>query len=171
MRVALVVPNLVCAAVGLVWAEILLHRLVAPPDTDSIVAGGLWLGLPYLAAATLAGLARRHAAALVTLFVTLVAAAGIGLYLRTVATLEHDRSHREVATAVHPGEDPNRGAAGMRKSGAEMGEFFTGALSIFLCVIVPPVQLAAIVVPTMIAWVASALVRREDTPSRRTAPQ
>ena len=169
MRTSLVVPNLICSAVGLVWAEILLYQLAVPPDTVSVVAGSLWLGLPYLAAAALAGLTRRHSVALVTLLVMLVAAGGIGLYLLTVATLEHERSHQEVATAVLPGEDPNRGAAGMRKSGAEMGEFFTGALSIFLCVVVPPVQLAAITVPTVIAWVVSALARRAAS-SRTPSP-
>jgi hypothetical protein len=165
VRASLVVPNLVCAAVGLVWVEVLLYRLTTPPDPTSAVAGALWLGLPYLAAAALAGLARRHRAALVTLLVTLVLAGGIGLYLLTVATIEHERSHHEVATAVQPGEDPNRGAAGMRKSGAEMGEFFTGALSLFLCVVIPPVQLAVIAVPTSIAWFVSALARSGRTES------
>jgi hypothetical protein len=169
VRASLVVTNLVGAAVGFVWVEILLYRLDTSPDVESAVLGALWLGFPYLAAAALAGLARRHGAAQVTLLVTLVVAGGIGLYLLTVATVEHERSHHEVVTAVHPGEDPHRGAAGMRKSGAEMSEFFTGALSLFLCVVVPPVQLAAIVVPTLIAWVVSALARGRDAASARTA--
>jgi hypothetical protein len=172
VRALLVVTNLVCAAVGFVWVEILLYRLDTSPDAESVVLGALWLGFPYLAAAALAGLARRHLAPQITLLVALVVAGGIGLYLLTVATVEHERSHHEVATAVQPGEDPNRGAAGMRKSGAEVGEFFTGALSLFLCVVVPPVQFAVVAVPTLIAWVISALARgREIANPRAASPQ
>jgi hypothetical protein len=140
--------------------------MVNPPDPSSALLGGLWVAMPHLAAAGLAYLGRRHPAALVTLLVCLVGAAVVGVFLLDASATAHEESRRQVATAVLPGEDPNSGPAGMRKSGAETGEAATGAFAILLVVVLPPVQLAAVVIPAAIAWGVSALARRRTDDDR-----
>lgn len=73
-------------------------------------------------------------------------------------------AERDVREAVQPGEDPTRGAAAMRKTGAEAGAAIRGAFSILMVLVVPPAQLAAVAIPTAIASAVSALRRRRVAP-------
>jgi hypothetical protein len=157
---------LAAAAVAAVATEVLLGRLVTPPDAGSAVLGGLWLAMPYLGAAGLAGLTRRHTPALVTLLVALVVAGGVGLFLLDASATQEEAARRQVETAVRPGEDPDRGPAAARQVGADLGATVSGAFSILLCVFLPPLQLTAVTVPTVIAWVVSALFRRRPEEGR-----
>jgi hypothetical protein len=96
-------------------------------------------------------------AALVVLLVALLIAAGIGLPLLSNAAAQQAAAEQQVKTAVQPGEDPHRGPAAMRKSGAEIGHSITSVFSILLAVFVPPTQIGVVLVPTVIAWIVSAL--------------
>src|SRR5262249_49136558 len=91
------------------------------------------------------------------LLVAFLAAAGIGLSLLGHAATEQAIAEQQVKTAVQPGEDPSRGPAAVRKSGAEMGAAITGVVSGLLLVVVPPGQLAIVVIPTAIGYGVSAL--------------
>jgi hypothetical protein len=68
----------------------------------------------------------------------------------------------QVRTAVQPGEDPHSGPASHRRVGAELGKDITDLFSVVLAVVLPPIQLAVIVVPTLIAWVIVALTGGKD---------
>jgi hypothetical protein len=50
----------------------------------------------------------------------------------------------------------------MRKSGADMGASITGVFSILICVVVPPAQLAAVIIPSTIAFAVSSVRRRRE---------
>ena len=160
MRPWLVWLIVVGSAVAVTLSEVCVFRMVTPPDPSSAILGGVWVAMPYLAAVGLALLVRRHRAALVTLLVCLAGAAVVGVYLLDASATAHEVSRQQVATAVLPGEDPSHGPAGMRKSGAEMGEAVTGVFAILLVVVLPPVQLAAVMIPAAIAWGVSALARQ-----------
>jgi uncharacterized membrane protein YeiB len=148
------------SAVAATLSEVCVFRMVAPPDASSAVLGGLWVAMPYLAAVGLAFLIRRHPAALITLLVALVLAAVVGVFLLDASATAREDARRQAATAVLPGEDPSHGPGGMRKAGADMGEAVTGVFSILLVVVLPPMQLAAVVLPAAVAWGVSALARR-----------
>jgi hypothetical protein len=148
---------LIGAGIAAALTEVIVFRMVRPPDGASALLGGLWVAMPYLAAAGLALLVRRHHAALIALLVALLVAAGVGLPLLGNAATQQAAAERQVKTAVQPGEDPDRGPAAMRKSGAEIGHSITSVFSILLAVFVPPIQLGVVLVPTAIAWAVSAL--------------
>jgi hypothetical protein len=171
MRKGLVVLIVLGAAISAVLTELILFRMVSPPDEGSALLGGLWVALPYLAAAGLALLLHRRPAALIVLLISLLIAAGFGLSLLGNAATEQGIAEQKVKTAVLPGEDPNRGPAAMRKSGAEVGAAISGVFSIVLLVVLPPIQLAAVVIPTAVGYGVSALVglRRKD-PEEESEP-
>ena len=160
MRAWLIWFIVVGSAAAGALSELYLFRMVTPPDASSAALGGLWVAMPYLAAVGLAFLARRHQAALITLLIVVLLAGIVGVSLLEASATAHEESRRQSATAVMPGEDPNSGPAAMRKSGAEMGEAITGVFAILLVVVLPPVQLAGVVIPGSVAWVISAAVRR-----------
>jgi hypothetical protein len=59
----------------------------------------------------------------------------------------------------------------MRKAGAEAGAAISGVFSILLLVVVPPIQLAAVVIPTAVGYGISALVRiRRKDPEEESEP-
>jgi hypothetical protein len=159
MRPGLAGLIVVGAAIAAAVTEVIVFRVVNPPDGASALLGGLWVAMPYLAAAGLALLVRRHHAALITLLVALLVAAGVGLPLLGNAATQQAAAERQVQTAVQPGEDPHSGPAAMRKSGAEIGQSITSVFSVLLAVFVPPIQLGVVLVPTVIAWAVSALRR------------
>jgi hypothetical protein len=144
------------AGIAATLTEVIVFRTASPPDGASALIGGLWVAMPYLAAAGLAFLARRHHAALVVLLVALLVAAGFGLPLLGNAAAQQADAEQQVKTAVQPGEGPHSGPAAMRKSGAEVGQRITSIFSILLAVFVPPIQLGVVLVPTAIAWAVSA---------------
>ena len=162
MRNWLIGVIVVGAAVAAALSEVCVFRMVTPPDASSAVLGGLWVAMPFLAAVGLAFLVRRHRAALVTLLVCLAGAAVVGVSLLDASATAHEVSRQQAATAVLPGEDPSHGPAAMRKSGADLGEAATGVFGILLVVVLPPVQLAALVIPVAVAWGVSALGRRSE---------
>ena len=157
MRPGLVGLIVIGAGIAAALSEILLFRMVRPPDATSAVLGGLWVALPYLAAAGLAVLLRRHAAALVVLLVALLIAAPVGLSLLNASATQQQTAEQQVRDAVQPGEDPEHGPAGMRKAGADMGAAVSSVFSILFAVVIPPVQLAAVLIPALIAFGVSVL--------------
>jgi multisubunit Na+/H+ antiporter MnhG subunit len=159
MRAWLIGAVLLGSAVGGILTEIILFRMFCPPDATAAVLGGLWVAMPYLAAAGLTVLLRRHAAALVVLLVALLIAAPVGLYLLNASATQQETAEQQVRDAVHPGEDPHHGPGGMRKSGADMGAAISSAFSILFVVVIPPVQLAAVLIPASIAFGVSLLLR------------
>jgi hypothetical protein len=142
-----------------ILSEVFLFRMFTPPDSMAGTIAGSWVGIPYLAAAVLAVLFRRHTATLVVLLVALVVAAPIGVSLLNGSVAHQEDAAQQVRDAVHPGEDPDSGPAGMRKAGADMGAAITNAFSIVLVVVLPPVQLAVLLIPTLITFGISALRR------------
>jgi hypothetical protein len=98
--------------------EALVFRYVNPPDATAAFLGGVWLAMPYLVAALLACLFRRHKATLIVLSVLLALAAFVGISFIYSAMSQQAVADRQVKDAVQPGEDPNHGPAAMRKSGA-----------------------------------------------------
>jgi hypothetical protein len=167
MRTWLIGAVLIGSAVAGVPTEVLLFRMIRPPDATAAVLGGLWAGMPYLAAAGLAVLFRRHAAALVVLLVALLAAAPVGLFLLNASATQQESAEKQVRDAVQPGEDPDHGPAATRKAGADMGAAVCGVFSILLVVALPPVQFAAVFIPAVIAFGLSALFR--ERAARRVA--
>jgi hypothetical protein len=166
MRTGFVGLVVLGAGVAAALAELILFRTARPPDEASALLGALWVAMPSLATAGLALLLRRHHTPLVVLLIAFVIASGVGLSLLGNSATQQAAAEQQVKDAVLPGEDPSRGPAAMRKSGAEAGAAITGALSILLLVVVPPVQLAAVVIPTGIAYAVSAPGRR-----RRAGPE
>jgi hypothetical protein len=140
-------------------SEVMLFRMFAPPDATAAFLGGAWVAMPFLVAAGMAPIVRRHRAALVTLLVTLLIVGGVGVSMLDAAATRHEVAREEAATAVLPGEDPDHGPAGMRKAGADMGVFVGGAFAIALVVVLPPAQLAGMVIPAGIAFGISTWTR------------
>jgi hypothetical protein len=155
-------------AVATALTELFFFRVGRPPDAVAAVLGGLWLAMPYLAAAGLAAVFRRHTPALVTLLLTLLIVAPAGLSLFHASATQVEVAEQEARDAVQPGEDPHHGPGGMRQAGADMGAAISWGFSILLAVVVPPVQLAALLLPTLIAWGVTALVRGGE-PQREPA--
>jgi multisubunit Na+/H+ antiporter MnhG subunit len=162
MRPWLIGAVLLGSVVAGTLSEIILFRMVQPPDATAAVLGGLWVAMPYLAAAVLAGLLRRHTAALVVLLIALLLVAPVGLWLLNASATQQEVVEQQVRDAVQPGEDPDHGPAAMRKAGADMGAFVGGAFGILLVLVLPPAQLAAVLFPTVIAYGVSVLTRGRE---------
>jgi multisubunit Na+/H+ antiporter MnhG subunit len=159
MRSWLIGTVLLGSAVACILAEIILFRMFRPPDATAALLGGLWVAMPYIAAAGLAVLFRRNAPALVVLLIALLIAAPVGLSLLNASATQQQTAEQQVRDAVQPGEDPEHGPAGMRKAGADMGAAVSSVFSILFAVVIPPVQLAAVLIPALIAFGVSVLVR------------
>jgi multisubunit Na+/H+ antiporter MnhG subunit len=162
MRLGLVGLIVAGAGVAAALSELFVFRMVRPPDATAAALGGLWVAMPYLAAAGLAVLFRRHAAALVVLLVALLLAAPVGLSLLNASAARQEVAEQQARDAVRPGEDPDHGPAGMRRAGADLGAAVGGAFSILLVVVLPPAQFAAVLIPTVIAYGVSALLRGRE---------
>ncbi len=152
-------------AVATALTELFFFRVGRPPDAVAAVLGGLWLAMPYLAAA---GVFRRHTPALVTLLLALLIVATAGLSVFHASATQVEVAEQQARDAVQPGEDPHHGPGGMRQAGADMGAAISWGFSILLAVVVPPVQLAALLLPTLIAWGVTALARGGE-PQREPA--
>ena len=150
------------SAVAGAASEVILFRMVQPPDASAAALAGLWIASPYLMAAGLALLARRHGAALVTLLVALIVVGTVGVSLLNASATQQEVARQQAATAVLPGEDPSHGPGGMRKAGADMGEFIGDAFSILLVVVLVPVQLAVVGIPAAVAFGVSAWRRAAE---------
>jgi multisubunit Na+/H+ antiporter MnhG subunit len=88
--------------------------------------------------------------------VALFIAAPVGLSLLNASATQQEIAEQQVRDAVQPGEDPDHGPAGMRKAGADMGAAVSSVFSILFVVVLPPVQLAAVLIPAVIAFGVSA---------------
>jgi hypothetical protein len=159
LRPLLLSAVLLGSAVAGILTEMFLFRMFTPPDWTAAAIAGLWVAMPHLAAVVLAVLFRRRIAVLLMLLVALVAAAPIGVSLFNASAIGQEAAAQQVRDAVHPGEDPDSGPAGMRKAGADMGAAVSSAFSIMLVVVLPPVQVAVVSIPTLIAFGISALRR------------
>jgi hypothetical protein len=87
----------------------------------------------------------------------------VGVYLLDASATQREVAAQQPRDTVQPGEDPHHGPGGVRKAHAELGEFVVSAFSILLVVVLPPVQLAAVLILPLIAYGVSALLskRRE----------
>jgi hypothetical protein len=142
----------IAAVVAGVLSIVFVFSMVEPPDATAYLLGGLWLTMPYLAALYLAVRMRRIPGALTILLIALLVTSAVGVWLYHASAAQYAISQQQVKTAVLPGEDPNSGPGGMRKSGAEMGAAVSGVFSILLAVIVPPSQLIGILLPTILSY-------------------
>jgi hypothetical protein len=140
-----------------------VFSMVEPIDATAYVLGGLWLLMPYLAALILAVAVRRLTRTLMALLIALLVAASVGISLYHSSAAQYAIARNQVKTAVLPGENPNSGPGGMRKSGAEMGAAISGVFSILLAVVVPPSQLAVILVPTLLSLIFRSRARAQST--------
>jgi hypothetical protein len=150
---------------GLV-TELTAFRITRPPDATATALAGLWLASPYLAAAGLAVWARRHAAALIALLIALAVVGPIGVFLFDASATQQDIAAKQAQTAVLPGEDPDRGPAGMRKASADMGVFVGDGVGILLGVFLPPIQLAVVIASAGIGYGVSVWLRRRRNARR-----
>jgi hypothetical protein len=162
MRQGLVWAILIGSAVAAVLSEVMLFRMFDPPDAVAALLGGAWVGMPFLGTAGLAMLVRRSPAALAVMLVALLGAGFVGVSVLKSSADQQAESRQQVRDAVQPGEDPSHGPAAKRQAGAEMGATISSAFAIAAVVFVPPVQLAAVVIPTLIGYGVSALFRRRE---------
>jgi hypothetical protein len=163
MRLGLAGWIVIGACVATAISELILFLTFNPPR-EGVPLATLWVAMPYLATAGLALLLRRHHTALMVLLVSSVLAAGAGLSVLAKIGAANADAQQQVRDAVQPGEDPSSGGAGKRKAGAEIGADITWLFSVLLLVVVPPVQLAMVVIPTVIGYVVSAVSRRNEPP-------
>src|SRR5690242_16809749 len=90
------------SAVAGALSEVLLFRMFEPPDATAAVLVGAWVALPFLAAAGMALIVRRHPAALVTLLVALLVAGKVGVSLLDASATQYEVARQQAATAVGP---------------------------------------------------------------------
>jgi hypothetical protein len=121
MRSGLLTAIGIVAAVGGILSLFFVFSMVKPPDETAYVLGGLWILMPYLTALLVAGLCRRYRGVLITLLVALALVTFVGVSMYQSSAAAHVDARHQLESAVLPGEDPNAGAAAMRKSGAELG--------------------------------------------------
>ena len=157
MRSGLVGPIVVGAVIAAAATELIVFRMVSPPDESAALLGGAWLAMPYLVALMLAFLFRNSPVPLTVLLVALALSSTAGISMLANMAVNQKAAEQDVKNAVRPGEDPKSGPAGMRKTGAEVGQTITNLFSVLVAVFVPPVQLAFIVIATLIAWGVSAV--------------
>jgi F0F1-type ATP synthase assembly protein I len=153
---------LLASAVAGILSELFLFRVGRPPDEVAAVLGGLWIAMPYLAAVGMAALFRRSTPALVALLIALLITSGVGLSMYHASAKQQEAAEQQLRDAVQPGEDPDHGPAAKRKTGAEVGVAIGWAFSILLLVVLPPVQLAAMFLPTLITYGVAVMVREPE---------
>jgi hypothetical protein len=104
---------------------------------------------------------------LIVLLVSLLIVSFVGVSMFNASADQKEISQKQADNAVRPGEDPNSGPGGIRKAGADTGAFIGEMFSILLVVALPPVQLGAVTIPTLIGYGISVLRRRQKVePSR-----
>ena len=142
MRQSLVWAVLIVSAAACALSEVIVFQSTSPPDATAAALGGLWIAMPFLAAAGLAVLIRRHTAALVTLLIALLVAAPVGLFLLNAAAAQQEVAQQQARA-------------------------WGGLFSILLAVWIPPLQFAALLLPTLIAYGVSAAPRRPQQAETR----
>lgn len=157
---------MLAALVSTALAVLFVSRAFPPPDSSAAALAVGWLGGPYLLAVVLAVVLRRHPTALWALLATVVLAGLIGAVLCAEIADTVVAARREAETAVLPGEDPDRGPGGMRKTGADLGSFVTDVFGVVVLVVVPPVQALAVAVAAGVGYTLS-VWRRGRAEARR----
>ena|SRR5579883_2708868 len=144
------------------FSEVILFRAFRPPDTQTALAGAVWVVLPYLAAVGFAVGFRRYTPSLVAIFVALLVTTPIALILLTAASETVVAARQQVETAVLPGESPDSGPGGMRKAGADLGFAFAGIFDVVVTGVVPPAQFVVVSVAAVVGYALAyrAAVRR-----------
>jgi len=142
--------------------ELIILRMVNMPDATAISFATLWINMPYLGAIVLAALFRRNKAILIVLLVCVLIVSFVGVSLFDASATQQENARKQADNAILPGEDPNHGPAGMRKANADAGVVVGGFFSILLVVALPPIQLAALTIPTVIGYGLSVLFRRKE---------
>jgi hypothetical protein len=157
MRFGLAGLIVVGAAFAAIATEVIAFGMLRPPDMAAAFLGGAWLAAPYLVALLLALVLHNRAVPLLVLLIAFLLAAVVGLSLFGKAAVTRAELDEQLRTAVQPGEDPSHGPAAMRKNGAEIGAAIGWGFSVLEAVVVPPVQLVIVIVPTLIAFCVSVL--------------
>jgi len=139
---ALVWAVLIVSAAACALSEVIVFQSTSPPDAIAAALGGLWIAMPFLAVAGLAVVLRRHTAALATLLIALLVAAPVGLFLLNAAAAQQEVAQQQARA-------------------------WGGLFSILLAVWIPPVQFAALLIPTLIAYGVSAFPRRPQQAETR----
>jgi hypothetical protein len=152
---AVVLASLVSAALAVLFVS----RAFVPPDSSATGLLILWLGGPFLLAVVLAVVLRRHRAALWTLLAAVVLTGAVGASVYDSVASGVLQARRDAETAVLPGEDPTRGAAAMRKSGADLGSFFADVFGVAVLVVIPPVQVLAVAAAAGVGYAVSVWLR------------
>jgi hypothetical protein len=163
---------LVSAVAGMI-SELIMIGTGRPPDVATALLGGLWVAMPYLAAGGLALLFRGRPTPLTALLVALIVAVAIGLPILGNAAVQQAAAEHDAMTAVLPGEDPSRGPAAVRRSGAEASASITWLLSALSLTLVPPVQLGVVLIAPALGYVSartSSRPTRTKAGAERTAP-
>jgi hypothetical protein len=158
--------TLLAALVSTALAVLFVSRAFPPPDSTAAALGVGWLGGPYLLAVALAVILRRHPPALGVLLAAVVLAGALGAVLYAEIADAVVTARREAETAVLPGEDPDRGPAGKRKAGADLGSFVADVFGVVALVVIPPVQAMAVAVAGGIGYALS-VWRRGRAEARR----
>jgi hypothetical protein len=155
VRRSLVWAILLAALVSAALAITFVLRAFQPPDPSAAALAMAWLGGPFLLAAVLAALLRRHPAVLIALLTVVVLSGAVGATLFAEVADAVVTARRQVETAVLPGEDPTRGPAAMRKSGADIGSDITQLFALTVGLVVPPVQVVAVALTAGIGYTLS----------------
>jgi hypothetical protein len=166
VRQPLLWATLLIALASAAVAVVIVGHVFPPPDATAAALGVAWLGGPYLLAAGLAVLLRRRAAVLVALLVTVALAGTVGAMFYDGVAGGVAEARRQAETAVLPGEDPPRAPAAMRKSGADLGQFFAEAFGVVVLAVVPPVQALAVALAGGVGYAVS-VWRRGRADARR----
>src|SRR5262245_34387519 len=146
MRQWLVGAILFVAVIGLSLTQILLGRMSTPGEAvSSLLIGALWVALPYLVAAGLAWLLRQYTAVLIVLLCSLLVAGALGISELGEAALHVERAEEE-----RKAWDAAR--KGVIDIGPGLGVAFARAHAIGLAIYMIPLQLAAILTPTVLVY-------------------
>jgi hypothetical protein len=147
------------ALVSTALAVIFVFRAFPPPDASSAALAVGWVGGPFLLAAVLAVVFRRRSAVLIALLIAVVLSGAAGTWLFAGVADAVAAARRDVETAVLPGEDPTRGPAAMRKTGASVGADLTQIFAVTVGLVVPPAQVVAVALAVGIGYTLSVWLR------------
>ncbi|HET6576250.1 MAG TPA: hypothetical protein VFG68_21795 [Fimbriiglobus sp.] len=140
-------------SLGFVW------RAFPPSDASSVALAVGWVGGPFVLAAVLAVVFRRRSAVLTALLAVVAVGGAVGTVLFAQVADAVVTARRDVERAVLPGEDPTRGPAAMRKTGADIGSDLTELFAVTVGLVVPPVQTVAVALAAGIGFALSAWLR------------
>jgi hypothetical protein len=103
--------------------------------------------------------------------ISLLVTGFVGVSLLDASATQQEVAAQQAREAVQPGEDPDHGPAGMRKAGADLAVSAGDAFSILLVVVLPPVQVLAVLIPVVIPAVMSAISRKIRSPDSRSTEE